>query len=101
MQNSIFNSYKTNLPIKEEIRFQADKSNSPFSFDSGTDYDLRGFWQKYGNLNPQATNGHLTDEFKLPNHITYSNESKFYQGEPYAVNWGDKLWQKLSNYGVY
>lgn len=101
MDKSIFNSYKTNLPINQEVDFQIKKSQSPFAFDSGQDYDLRGFWKKYGTLEPDATNGHLTDEFKLPNHFTYSNESKFYQGEPYAVNWGSKLWKKLSEYGAY
>jgi hypothetical protein len=48
---------------------------------SGTDYDLRGFYKKYGPANINVRGGqHFPDEFKLPNHQTFSDESKFATG---------------------
>lgn len=90
---------KTNLPTNKEIDYQVIKSQQRPN-DSGMDYDLRGFYNKYGNLSPQATNGHLTDEFKTQIHPTFSVESKYYNNEPYAVNWESPLYQKLSEYKI-
>ena len=99
--NSIFQqAYNTVLSPKEEIAFNIAKSNSPFKNDSGIDYDYRGFYEKYGNLTPQATNGHLTDEFKKPIHPTFSIESKYYTGQPYAVDWNKEPYKTLSNLGI-
>lgn len=36
------------------------------------DYDLRGLWKEKGGFDAR---GHATDEFKKPNHPTFSNES--------------------------
>ena len=70
--------YQTKLPLLEEIKYRYAKFNSPYRNDNGQgNYDYRGYYQKYGTLNPNSPNMHLTDEFKTPNHITYSNESKF------------------------
>lgn len=90
---------KTNLPIKKEVDFQIQKEEQR-PFDSGVDYDLRGFFNKYGNLQPQATNGHLTDEFKIVIHPSYSVESRYYKGGPFAINWNEPLYKKLSRYGA-
>lgn len=49
------------------------------------DYDLQGAYKKYGNKVFSADNGHGTDEFKKPNHPTFSNES-IYHGTP--APWG-------------
>ena len=87
--SKIYDAEMTHFSPKQEIVFQMAKANSPFANDSGVDYDLRGFYQKYGTLVPSATNGHLTDEFKTQNHPTFSIESNYYNGEPYAVNWLD------------
>ena len=89
---NIWNAYNTPLNLSDELKFQIAKANSPFRNDSGYDYDYRGFYNKYGNLTPQATNGHLTDEYKKPNHPTFSIESNYYTGQPYALDWN-------SNYG--
>lgn len=89
---NIWNTYNTPLNLSDELKFQIAKANSPFRNDSGYDYDYRGFYNKYGNLTPQATNGHLTDEYKKPNHPTFSIESNYYTGQPYAIDWN-------SNYG--
>lgn len=89
---NIWDAYNTPLSLSDELKFQIAKANSPFRNDSGYDYDYRGFYNKYGNLTPQTTNGHLTDEYKKPNHPTFSIESNYYTGQPYAVDWN-------SNYG--
>jgi len=39
-------------------------------------YDYRGYIAKYG-VPDQSKGQHLTDEFKLPNHITFSTHSKY------------------------
>lgn len=90
----------TELSPREEIAFAMEKTRSPFKNDSGRDYDYRGFYQKYGNLAPQATNGHLTDEFKLPNHPTFSIESKYYTGQPNAVDWNAPGWRYAAETGL-
>ena len=90
----------TELTPREEIAFAMEKARSPFKNDSGRDYDYRGFYQKYGNLTPQATNGHLTDEFKLPNHPTFSIESKYYTGQPNAVDWNAPGWRYAAETGL-
>lgn len=50
------------------------------------DYDLPGYW-KWSQSAVQTENerGHLTDQFKKPNHPTFSEESQ-YSGAPSA--WG-------------
>lgn len=58
---------QTNLPSIQEISYQIMKNNSPFANDPGLDYDYRGYFKRYGTLNPNATNGHLSDEFKKNN----------------------------------
>lgn len=89
-----------NLPINKEIGYQVNKSQYR-PWDTGYDYDLRGFYNQYGTLSPQATNGHLTDEYKYPIHPTFSIESKYYNGQPYAVDWNKPLWKVLSEEGLY
>lgn len=70
--------YDTQLNPQEESIFQQwKKTNAPN--DSGADYDLRGAYK--AGLNP-AANGHWSDEFKKPNHPTFSNESKYSKENP-------------------
>ena len=97
--SNLYNYLITELPLNQEIAFQMEKANSPFANDSGIDYDYRGFYKKYGNLSPQATNGHLTDEFKLPNHPTFSVESRYYNGQPHAIDWRQDGWKYASEKG--
>ena len=98
--NQYQRAYNTILNPKDEIAFLMEKQRSPFKNDSGIDYDYRGFYQKYGNLTPQATNGHLTDEFKLPNHPTFSIESKYYNGQPNAIDWSKEPYKTLASIGI-
>ncbi len=57
---------------------------------NGTDYDYRGFFQKYGPVDIRHGQ-HFTDEFKLPNHPTFSNESVYATGPAadFAGSWSD------------
>lgn len=51
------------------------------------DYDVRGAYK--AGIDPDPVTGHLNDEFKLPNHITYSEESRASKakGAPPAGKW--------------
>jgi hypothetical protein len=42
--------------------------------DTGEDYDLQG---AFLSNQQQASNGHFTDQFKKPNHPTFSTESQY------------------------
>lgn len=55
---------------------------------SGNNYDYRGFYSKYGAV-PLDAGQHLTDEYKLPSHPTFSDESIYAKGRaaPYAGSW--------------
>ena len=98
-RNSVFGTMGTFLPLRQEIGYQLDKFFTR-PYDTGYDYDLRGFYNKYGTLQPQSTNGHLTDEFKYIIHPTFSNESKFYNGQNFAVDWSKAPYKQLSEYGI-
>lgn len=55
---------------------------------TGKDYDYRGFFAKHGA--PLLGKGqHLTDEFKLPAHPTFSDESVYFNQmtKPFAGTW--------------
>ena len=46
------------------------------------DYDMQGYWKKNNGAQTQYANGHFTDEFKKPNHMTFSDQSQ-YSGDRY------------------
>lgn len=49
---------------------------APMPTSDNPDYDMAGYERKYGK--PDQSNGqHLTDEFKLPNHVTFSDQSQY------------------------
>lgn len=79
-------NYNTPLGPNEEAAFQAYIAKAGKSADL-SDYDLRGAWKHDAKA---AENGHLPDNWKKPNHPTFSDES-IYSG-PYAT--GGK-WQEL------
>jgi hypothetical protein len=68
--------YNTPLTPEEELAF-ADWARAGGKDPSreAVDYDLRGYFKK--NPAPLAA-GHLSDEFKKPNHPTFSNESMYH-----------------------
>jgi hypothetical protein len=59
------------------------------------DYDTLGYIAKYGMLPDQSKGEHLTDEFKMPNHMTFSDESMYSNPTTQGGNWkqgGQDLW---------
>ena len=92
--------YNTQLAADQESRFQAWIKESGRQGDLA-DYDLRGWYSKSGQV---ATNGHLTDEFKKPNHPTFSSGS-IYNGADGArggewIKSGDKWAFKATDTNV-
>lgn len=74
-------------PLSEEEQYQTWRSNLPKNLQYEGDYDLRGFWKENPNFEVKTKDDHLTDKFKLPNHETFSNESKYYKPGMKAVKW--------------
>lgn len=68
----------TKLSQAEEKAFQTWRATLPGRLQYEGDYDLRGFWKKNPGWSIDQPEAHMTDEFKLPNHPTFSNESKYY-----------------------
>lgn len=75
-QTSPFNM-ATDGKINHRAGYDEWKSSLPKRLQYEGDYDLKGYYDKYG---PSSIKGeaHLTDEFKLPNHPTFSTESKYF-----------------------
>ncbi len=69
--------YETKLTPEEEKAFQPWKQQYAPK-DSGQDYDLRGAFK--AGLTPDPNNGHWSDQFKKPNHETFSVESQYAVG---------------------
>jgi len=51
-----------------------------------TDYDYEGYINAYG-VPDQSKGQHLTDEFKLPNHITFSTGSRYSNPQMQGGKW--------------
>jgi len=66
-------NYDTPLSTEEEAKFKQWKAQYAPN-DSGGDYDLRGAFK--AGLTP-GPDGHWSDEFKKPNHPTFSRESRY------------------------
>ena len=77
-----WDNYRTKLNSKEESKFLKWRSTLPENLQNENDYDLRGYYKEYGNKPiPKGIEPHLTDEFKLPNHPTFSQNSRYYNDE--------------------
>lgn len=79
--------YNTKLSPVEEQKFQQWQKENP-RLGNTYDYDARGFWKAGAGT---ASNGHGSDEFKKPNHPTFSTGSKYngvdgYQGGDWSQN---------------
>jgi hypothetical protein len=73
-QEAAYRAWMTKIGHTKAAGYKVDENGN------GTDYDYRGFFQKYGPVDV-AQGQHLTDEFKLPNHPTFSNESIYATGQ--------------------
>jgi hypothetical protein len=86
---NLTDSYNTPLTPDEEAAFASwAKAGGKDPERERYDYDLQGYFKK--NPGPMSE-GHLTDEFKKPNHPTFSNESIYHgvDGNEGGV-WGQK-----------
>ena len=83
---SAADQFSTELTPTEEKDFEAWKQKYA-PHDSGANYDLRGAFK--AGLKPDGKTGHWSDEFKKPNHPTFSNESIYAKGDmaQYAGSW--------------
>ena len=62
--------------------------NAATDFNILTDYDMAGYLRE----NPEALfnhNGHYPDKYKLPNHATFSKESKYSSEQTPGGEWTD------------
>lgn len=71
--------FNTRLSSQEETQFQKWKQRYA-PHDSGYDYDLRGAFKS--GFTPDAKTGHWKDEFKKPNHPTFSDQSRYAKAMP-------------------
>jgi len=65
--------YQTQLSPDDEARYQAEMG--PRASDT-LDYDMRGWWLAHRGQPIPAEGVHFEDTYKLPNHPTFSDESK-------------------------
>lgn len=79
----------THLMPDEEASYQKWKGTLPKRLQYEGDYDLRGFYHQNPMFSVKTPGQHMTDEFKLPNHQTFSNESRYYNDETkkYGGHW--------------
>lgn len=72
--------YNTQLSPDEEAQYQAWGAQQAAQTGKNPaldtyDYDMRGFWKSGGKF---ADNGHAGDQFKKPNHPTFSTLSQYH-----------------------
>lgn len=75
--------YNTPLSPQEERAFQQWAVKQKRAGDT-YDYDLRGAWKTSAQ---EATNGHLPDTWKKPNHPTFSSESRYSSAQMPGGKW--------------
>lgn len=88
--------YNTALSPQEEAQFNNWAAANHRSGDT-LDYDLRGAWKADAKA---ATNGHLPDTWKKPNHPTFSQESMYSTDDQRGGQWiegPDKRWTYLAS----
>lgn len=79
----------TQLTPIEQKQYEMWKSKLPKNLQWEGDYDLKGLWKSNPKVKP-SSNLHFPDTYKLPNHPTFSNESKYYDSVTPGVGgyWG-------------
>lgn len=76
--------FDTKLTPLEESRYRLAAAKAGRSGDS-KDYDLRGAWNK--DAASIGSKGHLTDEFKKPNHPSFSTDSMYSSASNPGGSW--------------
>lgn len=96
-KGTIETDFNTPLKPEEQVRFAAWKQQYAPQ-DSGADYDLRGAF--LAGVTP-AANGHFPDQFKKPNHETFSNESQYAPDAPAkAGSWNGEIYTPNPSNGL-
>lgn len=73
-EGDLSDKYNTKLSAEDESKFKDWAKDHP-KLASTYDYDARGFFKAGAGA---AENGHGSDEFKKPNHPTFSDQSKYH-----------------------
>lgn len=76
--------FDTALTTEQEAAYQQWRSRLPDNLQGDADYDLRGAF--LANASAES-NGHLTDEFKKPNHMTFSDGSRYSAPQQQGGRW--------------
>lgn len=71
--SNLTDQFNTKLSPEDEAKFQQWAQQTGRTKDL-YDYDMRGWWRENGQ---EDSRGHFTDQFKKPNHPTFSNESQY------------------------
>lgn len=80
--NTKSSKYDTALTKAEEAQYQKWRRGLPRPLQYEGDYDLRGYWKDPNTVKDNIVDGqHFTDQYKKPNHPTFSVESKYAVGE--------------------
>lgn len=83
-------AYNTPVPQSQQDAFQAWRGALPMQLRGSQDYDLQGAFM--GGASPSGE--HMTDRWKKPNHMTFSNGSQYSTPAQPGGKWveGDKGW---------
>lgn len=77
-----WDNLRTKLNKNEEEDYSKWKSKLPERLQNDEDYDLKGFYKEFNKEPlPEGSGYHLIDRYKLPNHPSFSSESKYYNPE--------------------
>ena len=69
--------FNTELTPEETANFNSWANQQPRNIDDEKyDYDIQGWWKN--NQSQSLNDGHLIDQFKKPNHPTFSDQSQYH-----------------------
>lgn len=78
--------YNTPLNAQQQVAYTKWRANLPQNLQNTSDYDLQGAF--LGNAE-QSARGHLTDTWKKPNHMTFSDGSEYSSQAEQGGHWAD------------
>lgn len=78
--------YATQLTAEQEAAYQRWRATLPQNLQNEQDYDLRGAFLASAQADGRA---HMTDTFKKPNHITFSEGSQYSTPQQPGGRWVD------------
>lgn len=93
-QGSVADMYSTPLTADQESAYQAWKARLPHDLQNEADYDLRGAFLASVKADGRL---HMTDKFKKPNHMTFSDGSQYSTPQTPGGTWVDSGKPNASN----